>query len=88
MAKQTLHAFKVLDIEKKEVDLAKFAGKLVLVVNVASKCGFTPQVSLQQYLTIFSMQDCKSCTKSIKTKDLPSLVSLASKSFSKMIAKL
>jgi glutathione peroxidase len=26
-----------------EVSLEKFAGKLVLVVNTASKCGFTPQ---------------------------------------------
>jgi glutathione peroxidase len=36
-------AFKVQSLEGKEVDLAQFAGKVVLVVNVASKCGLTPQ---------------------------------------------
>jgi glutathione peroxidase len=33
--------FKVKDIDGKDVDLAAFKGKALLVVNVASKCGLT-----------------------------------------------
>ena len=44
--------FKVKDIDGKELDLSKFKGKVVLFVNVASRCGLTPQyaglVELQQ----------------------------------------
>jgi glutathione peroxidase len=35
--------FKVKDIQGKDVDLADYKGKVVLIVNVASKCGNTPQ---------------------------------------------
>jgi glutathione peroxidase len=43
MASQTLHDFKVKNAQNQETDLSQFKGKAVLVVNVASKCGFTPQ---------------------------------------------
>lgn len=35
--------FKVKDIDGKDVDLAKYKGDVVLIVNVASYCGNTPQ---------------------------------------------
>lgn len=39
----TLHGFTVEAIDGKALSLGAFAGKAVLVVNVASRCGFTPQ---------------------------------------------
>lgn len=35
--------FKVQSLEGKDVDLGQYQGKVVLIVNVASHCGFTPQ---------------------------------------------
>lgn len=36
-----LYSFKVTDIENNEVDLETFRGKVSLILNVASKCGYT-----------------------------------------------
>ncbi len=40
---QTIYDFKALTSRGKEVDFAQFRGKVLLIVNTASKCGLTPQ---------------------------------------------
>lgn len=45
----TAHEFHATDIDGNARDLAEFKGKVLLIVNVASQCGFTPQYAgLQQ----------------------------------------
>ena len=39
----TVYDFRARDIEGRERALSEFAGQALLIVNVASKCGFTPQ---------------------------------------------
>jgi glutathione peroxidase len=39
----TVHDFEATSLDGKPVVLREFAGKVLLVVNTASKCGFTPQ---------------------------------------------
>jgi len=41
--RSSIYDFTMKDIDGKNVNLAEFRGKVVLVVNVASRCGFTPQ---------------------------------------------
>ncbi|MBD8389429.1 glutathione peroxidase [Dysgonomonas sp. BGC7] len=47
---KSFYDFKVTDIDGKEFDLSSLKGKKVLVVNVASKCGLTPQYAKLQEL--------------------------------------
>jgi glutathione peroxidase len=42
-SEMSLYDFKMKNIKGEEVSLSDYKGKLVLVVNTASKCGFTPQ---------------------------------------------
>jgi glutathione peroxidase len=39
----SLHDFKMKSLDGKDVDLSQYKGKKVVILNVASKCGYTPQ---------------------------------------------
>jgi glutathione peroxidase len=57
-AQQSIHNFKVTDIEGNEFDLASLAGKKVMIVNTASKCGLTPQYKqLQSVYNTYENKD-------------------------------
>jgi glutathione peroxidase len=43
VAQESIYDIKLNDINNDPVDLGQFKGKYLLIVNVASECGFTPQ---------------------------------------------
>ncbi len=47
---KSIYDFSVKDIDHEEISLEKFKGKTLLIVNVASRCGFTPQYTGLQNL--------------------------------------
>jgi glutathione peroxidase len=46
----TIHSFKVESIDGKIIDFSDFKGKKILIVNVASECGYTKQYAQLQEL--------------------------------------
>ena len=46
----SVYDFKMNSIDGEEIDFAQYKGKTLLIVNVASKCGFTPQYKELQQL--------------------------------------
>ncbi|HEY0261708.1 MAG TPA: glutathione peroxidase [Chitinophagales bacterium] len=42
-AQKNIYDFTVKNIDGKDVNLSEYKGKVVVIVNVASKCGLTPQ---------------------------------------------
>ncbi len=42
-SEQSLYDFKMTSLDGQQIDFSRYRGKNVLIVNVASKCGFTPQ---------------------------------------------
>ena len=54
-ATTSIYDIKINSIQNKAIDLSEFKGKKILFVNVASKCGFTPQYrDLQKLNDLYS----------------------------------
>ena len=41
--KKSIYEFKITGLDGKEIDFSQYRGKYLLIVNTASKCGYTPQ---------------------------------------------
>ncbi|MEX2594538.1 MAG: glutathione peroxidase [Anditalea sp.] len=50
LMEKSFYDFKMKDIDGNEIDFNQYKGKKVLIVNVASKCGYTPQYAELQEL--------------------------------------
>ena len=55
---RTIYDFSVKDRKGKEVSLREYANEVVLIVNTATKCGFTPQYEeLEKLYEKYGSQD-------------------------------
>ena len=49
---KSIYDFKVPALDGSTIDLSQYKGKKILIVNTASKCGFTPQYEALEKLSI------------------------------------
>ena len=55
---KSIFNFSCKDVNGKEINLSNYSGKVIMIVNTASKCGFTPQFKgLQELYRSYSNQD-------------------------------
>ena len=59
----SIYDYKVKDIEQNEVSLEEYRGKVLLIVNTATGCGFTPQY-----------EGLRPSIRNIRTRDWKSLI--------------
>ena len=57
LSAQSIYDFKVKNDEGKEVSLADYKGKVLLIVNTATRCGFTPQYT--ELETLYKKYQCE-----------------------------
>lgn len=50
MSAPSIYDFKINSLEGKTIDFTAYKGKTLLIVNTASKCGYTPQYEELQKL--------------------------------------
>lgn len=56
--KKSIHQFTVNDIDGNPTSLEQYKGKVLLIINTASKCGFTPQLDdMEKLYTDFKDED-------------------------------
>ena len=55
---KSIYDFNFIDIDGNLIELSKFIGKPLLIVNTASRCGFTPQYEgLQNLFSLYRKTD-------------------------------
>ena len=84
---KTIYEFSVKDRKNKDVSLKEYANEVLLIVNTATKCGFTPQYDeLLSAALRHSMMNWKPSTRSIMLRALRFSTSPATSSASRPLA--